>query len=125
MIKAVIDKIVVQEMKRKTSKGGLIIPDSVQQPQAFGVVMSIGETVKSPIKEGDVLIFHINGGMAMVVEGKILRCIMENEVYGIVNSQEIIDQLALCEIKQQDLDELDAALKKGQSGRDNSRIVRV
>lgn len=122
MIKAVTDKIVVQELKREKSKGGLIIPESVQQPQAFGQVISIGEKVTAPVQEGDVLVFHNNGGMAMVVEGKVLRCLMENELYGIVESTEIRDALTPCEVKQQDLDKLDAAIKGAQG---QSRIVRV
>lgn len=127
MIKAVTDKIVVHELKIEKSKGGLIIPESVQQPQAYGKVISIGEQVKAPIKEGDILIFHTNGGMAMVVEGKILRCLMENELYGIIQSDEILETLTPCEIKQQDLDKLDKAMKAAQtqSSGKGSRIVRV
>ena len=112
MIQAVVDKVVVQEMKLETSKGGLIIPESVQQPQAYGKVLSVGHKVEADIKVGDVLIFHTNGGMAMVVEGKVLRCLMENEIYGVVQSDEVIDALSMCEVKQQDLDKLDAAMKQ-------------
>jgi co-chaperonin GroES (HSP10) len=126
MIQAVADKVVVQEMKLETSKGGLIIPESVQQPQAYGRVMSVGDKVETMVTEGDVLVFHTNGGMAMVVEGKVLRCLMENEIYGIVKSDEIIDALTMCEVKQKDLDQLDKALKNVQDQTaGGSRIVRV
>jgi co-chaperonin GroES (HSP10) len=128
MIKALNDKIIVQEMKRAKTQGGLIIPDSVQQPQSYGIVLSVGDKVTAPVEEGNVLIFHTSGGMAMVVEGKILRCLMEAEVYGIVESDEIISSLTLCEIKQADLDALDKELKKAQgqaAGGNQARIVRV
>lgn len=127
MIKAIVDKVVVQEMKIETSKGGLIIPESVQQPQAYGRVISVGEGVKAPIEEDMVLIFHVNGGMAMVVDGKVLRCLMENELYGIVQDDEIIESLTLCEVKQKDLDKLDKAVKSAQvsNGQEASRILRV
>ena len=125
MLTALNDKIIVQEMKKEATKGGLIIPDSVQAPQSYGVVLSIGDKVTAPVEEGQILIFHNSGGMAMVVEGKVLRCLMEGEVYGIVKSDEIIDNLSLCEVKQADLDNLDKALKEQQPAGGGSRIVRV
>jgi len=127
MIKAIVDKVVVQEMKREKSKGGLIIPDSVQEPQSFGIVVSVGEAVKAPVEEGDVLVFHTNGGMSMLIDGKFFRCLMENELYGIIESEEIIDQLTLLEMKQKDLDTIDESFQKVKSGtaKEPSRIVRV
>jgi len=129
MIKAIVDKVVVQEMKREKSKGGLIIPESVQDPQSFGVVVSVGEKVEAPIKEGDILVFHNNGGMSMMIDGKFYRCLMENELYGIIQSKEIIDQLSLLEMKQQDLDKIDEAMKNAQtqaaSASQGSRIIKV
>lgn len=127
MIKAVIDKVVIHEMKMEKSKGGLIIPDSVQQPQAFGTVISIGEKVEAPVKIGDVLVFHTSGGMAMVVDGNVLRCLMETEIYGIVEDEEILGQLVLLEVKQQDLDKLDDAMKAAQTQAVGSKssIIRV
>jgi len=125
MITALNDKVIVQEMKKEKSSGGLIIPDSVQAPQSYGVVLSKGDKVTAPIEVCQVLIFHNNGGMAMVVEGKVLRCLMEGEIYGIVESEEILSQLTLCEVKQADLDKLDKALKEQQPANAGSRIVRV
>jgi co-chaperonin GroES (HSP10) len=128
MIKALLDKVVIHEMKVETTKGGLIIPDSVQQPQAFGKVVSIGEKVEAPVQIGDVLIFHTSGGMAMVVDGKVLRCLMEAEIYGIVQDEGILGQLSLIEVKQKDLDTLDEAMKTAQTqaaGGGKSNIIRV
>ncbi len=124
MIKAVGDKIIVQELKKEKSKGGLIIPESVHMPQAFGRVMSVGDEV-SGIEIDMVLVFHSNGGMAMAVEGKILRCLMVNEVYGIVESDEILETLTLCEVKQSDLDKLDKSIKAASQQAEPKRIVTV
>lgn len=128
MIKAVLDKLVVQDMKRKKTKSGLIIPDSVQDPQTFGVVLSIGEKVEVPTKVGDIIAYNNNAGMAMLMEGKFFRCIMENEIYCILESQEVKDQLYPLELKQKDMDEIDSAFKEAQAasqGGKQSRIVRV
>jgi chaperonin GroES len=130
MIKALVDKIIVQEMRKEKTKGGLIIPDTVQEPQTYGVILSIGETVKAPIKVGDLLVFHSSAGMAMMIEGKFLRCLMEAELYGVEDSLEIIESLTPLEIKQADLDQIDEAAKKQQaamvaSGGGGSRIIKV
>ena len=72
MIKALADKVMVQEMKREKSKGGLIIPDSVQEPQAYGTVLSIGEKVESPIQVGDVVDEWKYGGALSMRMGEMI-----------------------------------------------------
>ena len=127
MIKALVDKIIVQEMRKEKTKGGLIIPDTVQEPQTYGVVLSVGEMVKAPIKVGDLLVFHSSGGMAMMIEGKFLRCLMEGELYGVEDSLEIIESLTPLEIKQADLDQIDEAAKKQREAAAGGgpRIIKV
>lgn len=129
MIQAIVDKVVVQLMRREVSKGGIIMPESVQEPQSFGRVISIGEKVEAPIEEGHVVMFHTNGGMAMIVEGKVLKCLMENELYGIVKDTEILESLELCEVKQKDLEALDKEVKKNMAAmrgdQGQSRIIKV
>jgi len=39
MIKAISDKIVVEELKRTVTEGGIIIPDSSGDPQGYGKVL--------------------------------------------------------------------------------------
>ena len=43
MIRAVEDKIVTLLMRRTKSTGGIILPDTTQEPQAYGKVISVGE----------------------------------------------------------------------------------
>ena len=92
VIQARTDKIIVQDMKRSK----LIIHNSIPQPEAYGKVISFGLDVKD-IQLDDILVFHKNGGMHMIIEGKLFRCLMENEVYGIVKSEEIVQSLTPCE----------------------------
>jgi chaperonin GroES len=125
MIQAILDKVIVHALKKEKSKGGLIIPDSVQEPQSFGEVLSVGEDVKG-IEVGDVLIFHASGGMALTVGGKLLKCLMVKEIYGIVKSDEFLKNYSKIEIKQADLDELDSAIKQAQQpAAGGSRIIKV
>ena len=63
MIKAVGDKIVVEELKRTKTEGGIILPDSSSDPQGYGKVLSFGEDVEN-LNVGDVIVFHNRGGQA-------------------------------------------------------------
>ncbi len=126
MIQAVLDKVIIYLLKINKPMDGLIIPDSVQEPQSFGVVISVGPDVKG-IKKNDVLVFHSNAGMALTVEGKLLKCLMANEIYGVIRSDEFLKNYSLIEIKQADLDELDSAMKEAQqpAAGGGSRLIKV
>ena len=90
---AIDDKIVVKQMIKNVTKGGLIIPGQAKmEPQVYGRVVSVGENVKQ-IMEGDLIMFHPKGGMAVVMENSILSVVKYDEVYAIVRDKEIEDQL--------------------------------
>ena len=89
MIKAVADKIIVLLMRRTKSAGGIIIPNNIPDPQAYGRVMSVGEAIENlSIKVGDILVMHLNAGMDMVMEKKLMRTLKYEEVYGILQDKE-------------------------------------
>ena len=41
MIKAIDNKIIVSEMKRRQTASGIVIPSTVTDPQAYGTIESI------------------------------------------------------------------------------------
>ena len=98
MIKAIKDKVVATMMTREKTRSGIIIPDSVQEPQAFSQVISVGEDV-SVIKKGDIIVTHIRGGMDVVIDKEIIKVLKEDEIYGILNDQQTIDSLEEIELK--------------------------
>lgn len=80
-------------MKKDTTKGGIIIPEAaVAEPQGYGKVLSCGEDIKS-IKEGQIIVFHPMAGMDTVFETKIFKVLKYEEIYGILNDKEAIEQL--------------------------------
>ena len=87
MIKAIGDKIIVELMRRVQTKGGIIIPDAVGEPQGYGLVQSLGEDVEN-LKIGDVLVFHPRAGMDMLLGKKILKTLKYEEVYGILDEDQ-------------------------------------
>lgn len=82
-------------MKAGKTRGGLILPDNVQEPQSYGRVLSAGEIVtdNTEIKEGEFLVFHPRAGMDMLLEGRLLKVLKYDELYGILQSDEIKESL--------------------------------
>ena len=108
MIQALNDKVIVEEMIRAKTEGGLVIPDSATlDPQSYGRIVSVGEDVPDTIKSGDVITFHRNGGMATVFKRQAFRVLKYDEIYGKVEDEDIIKQL--------DIIKLDALSKKEAS----------
>lgn len=87
MIKAVDDKIIVDVMKPSKTKGGLVLPVSSNQPQSYGKVNSVGETITT-IKIGQILVFHPKAGLDMVISDRLLKVLKYGEVYGILQDPE-------------------------------------
>jgi co-chaperonin GroES (HSP10) len=98
MLEAVKDKIIVELLKRSQTAGGIIAPSAaIIDPQGYGRVISTGDEVDK-IKVGEVLIFHTNGGMEIVVKDKIYRVLKYDEVYGKLQDKELIEQLEQLEL---------------------------
>lgn len=95
MITAVGDKIIVELMKAERTKGGLHLPSNTQEPQAYGKVLSISEELSqaTKINKGDYLVFHPRSGMDMLIGRQILKVLKFEELYGILDSDEIKETL--------------------------------
>jgi chaperonin GroES len=99
MIQAIGDKIIVKLLKREMSQGGILLPVNSADPQGYGKVISVGEKVES-VKKGDVIVFHVRGGMDMLMEKNVMRTISEGEVYGILIDEAFLKNLADMTIKE-------------------------
>ncbi len=97
MIDAISDKIILESLRVGQTKEGLIIPDTVAEPQGYGKVISFGEEV-SGVKKGDILVYHVRAGMDAVLGGKLLKVIKFEEVYGKLADVETKKKLELIKI---------------------------
>ena len=92
-IQAVEDKIIVYQMNRTQTKGGIIIPNTVKtEPQMFGKVVSCGELVKN-IKPGDIIMFHQKAGMAVILQNYIYLVVKYTDVYAIIDDPQLFSEL--------------------------------
>ena len=89
-IKGVTDKIILRIIKDSMTKGGIHIPDAVKlNPQTTGKVMSKGCETGDEIKVGDIVICHNHAGMDIVIDGEIMKVVIESEVYAILTEYDL------------------------------------
>lgn len=92
-IKAVYDNIAIKDVEKEMStESGIVLSDNaVSMPQAHGIVISKGDSVKSEVEEGDEVMFHPNAGMTVLPdptkpENKF-RIVKDGEIYGITSRE--------------------------------------
>jgi len=99
-IEAVADKIMVEYLRKTSTSAGLLIPDMAQDPQGYGKVLSVGDLITdTPIKVGDILVFHTRAGMDLIHDKKVLKCLKIEEVWGILHDDDLVKRLEPLEFK--------------------------
>ncbi len=94
MINAIEDKIVVEYLRKTSTSTGLVIPEVAQDPQGYGKVLSLGEKIENKkIKVDDILVFHTRAGMDLIQGRKVLKCLKYEEVYGILDDDDLVSRL--------------------------------
>ena len=68
----------LQEVDEKT-EGGIVIPQSVESPQSYGEVLSVGKDCDIGVKAGDVIAFHARAGMDMYSDGAVFKVMKSDE----------------------------------------------
>ena len=86
------DRVLVKRVEQDTkTKGGIIIPDSVQEKPMEGKVISAGSGAKSEdgkitpldVKAGDKILFGKWSGTEVKIDGKDLLIMKESDIMGI------------------------------------------
>jgi chaperonin GroES len=87
------DRVLVKRMEQDTkTKGGIIIPDSVQEKPMEGKVISAGSGAKSEdgkvtpldVKAGDKVLFGKWSGTEVTIDGDDLIIMKESDILGII-----------------------------------------
>jgi co-chaperonin GroES (HSP10) len=100
MIKAIDNKIIVEELKRSQTSGGIVIPTTAVEPQAYGKIISLGEEVADKaLKVGDIVVYHKMGGQAISMNNTMLCCVPYPEIYGVLEDEEVLKELEVIELK--------------------------
>lgn len=89
-----LDRVLIEKaVAQKTSKGGVLLPESAISKLNEGKVISVGPgarttdgTVLSPsVKEGDNVLLPEYGGSKVVVDGKDLFLYRDDELLGLIH----------------------------------------
>ena len=92
-LKPLQDRILVQRIEEeKTTKGGIIIPDTAKEKPAEGKVVAVGngkigedgKRVALEIKKGDRILFGKYSGTEVKIEGEEYLILREDDVLGII-----------------------------------------
>jgi chaperonin GroES len=92
-LKPLQDRILVQRIEeKKTTKGGIIIPDTAKEKPAEGKVVAVGggkvgddgKRIALEIKKGDRILFGKYSGTEVKIEGEEYLILREDDVLGII-----------------------------------------
>lgn len=87
------DRILVQRIEEaKTTKGGIIIPDSAKEKPAEGKVVAVGngklgedgKRIPLDIKKGDRILFSKYGGTDVKIDDEDYLIMREDDVLGVI-----------------------------------------
>jgi len=80
--KAFRDKILIEPISAEQTIGGLYIPDTSSTLKK-GIVITVGEGDGSPmtVKEGETVLFDIEGSTPITLDSKQYRLIRERDVW--------------------------------------------
>jgi chaperonin GroES len=92
-LKPLQDRILVQRIEEeKTTKGGIIIPDTAKEKPAEGKVVAVGsgkvgddgKRIALEVKKGDRILFGKYSGSEIKISGEEYLILREDDVLGII-----------------------------------------
>ena len=92
-LKPLHDRIVVQRVEEeKTTKGGIIIPDTAKEKPAEGKIIAVGQgkigedgkRIPLELKEGNRILFSKYSGTEVKIAGEEYLIMREDDVLGII-----------------------------------------
>jgi len=92
-IRPLQDRILVQRVEEeKTTKGGIIIPDTAKEKPIEGKIVAVGsgrvgddgKKIPLEVKKGDRVLFGKYGGTEVKIEGVEYLIMREDDVLGII-----------------------------------------
>jgi co-chaperonin GroES (HSP10) len=84
MVRAVMDRVFIRLEQEKTTKGGIILADSIDNPRTVGIVESVGEDVKS-VKVGEKVLFHVFDELPTYDKDVVV--VRENSILGVFEDE--------------------------------------
>jgi chaperonin GroES len=88
MLKPIGNKIIViQDPPETITKGGIVLPDTVQEHPLTGTVIAVGSKVREDIKPGDKIMFGRHSNTEIEHDGVKYQVVIEGNVTGVFKKQ--------------------------------------
>jgi chaperonin GroES len=92
-IKPLGNRVLIQRSKAHAEKGGILLPDSVQEKPKEGIVLAVGpgktdeKGTLTPLdlKIGDRVLFSSYSGTEVKLEGEEFLVMSEDDILGVLN----------------------------------------
>ena len=93
-LKPLFDKVVVKQIEKKESVGGIILPSAAQEKQEIATVVAVGEggvidgkEVKMVVKAGDKVLYSKYAGSQFKIDGEEVTIIKQSDILAIVEEE--------------------------------------
>lgn len=90
-LKPLFDKVIVKQIEKKESVGGIILPSAAQEKQEIATVVAVGEggvidgkEVKMVVKAGDKVLYSKYAGSQFKIDGEEVTIIKQSDILAIV-----------------------------------------
>lgn len=90
-LKPLFDKVVVKQIEKKESVGGIILPSAAQEKQEIATVVAVGEggvidgkEVKMVVNAGDKVLYSKYAGSQFKIDGEEVTIIKQSDILAIV-----------------------------------------
>ena len=92
-IKPLADRVIVKpNAAEETTKGGIILPDTVKEKPIEGTIVAVGsgrvtedgKSVPMNLKAGDKVLYGKYSGTEIKIEGEEYLIMRESDIYGII-----------------------------------------
>ena len=80
-IKPLGDRVLVQALSSEKSKGGIIIPDTVQEKPQEGKIIAVGP---GRVEKGDKVLFGKYAGTEIMVDNKEYLILRESDILAVL-----------------------------------------
>ena len=84
MVKPILDRVFIRTDEKTATKGGIFVPETIDNPPTTGVVVGVGPEVVS-VQIGDKVLFHIFDELPSYEKGVVV--VRESSLLGVFEDE--------------------------------------
>ncbi len=80
------ERVVVKRKEEKTTKSGILIPETTKEKPLEGTVVAVGEEVTN-LSEGDTVLFGKYSGSDITIDGEDFILLLNEDITGVLEDK--------------------------------------